>query len=129
MNLYIKSLKRDVETGFVKSIFWVASKVSEDGQHRAETKGEQFLQPKSPDDPSFIEYANIDLQTAEKWLRESLTDDGIKNTENYLDAILLQKATQAEAMGNPWAPSFNAVQTPEQMAQPMRRTNFPVTQS
>jgi hypothetical protein len=129
MNLYIKSLKRDVDTGVVKSILWMASKVSADGKHRAESKGEQFLQPKPTDDPSFIDYTSIDLPTAEKWLRESLTEDGLKNTEQYLDAILEQKATQAEALGNPWVPSFDAPQTSEQSVQPRRRTNFPTVQS
>lgn len=129
MNLYIKSLKRDVDTGVVKSILWVASKISADGKHRAETKGEKFLQTKPIDDPSFIEYASINLETAEAWLRESLTADGLKNTEEYLDAILVQKATQAEALGNPWSPSFHSAQTSDQPAQPRRRTNFPIVQS
>ena len=129
MNIYIKSLKRDVDTGVVKSIIWMASKISADGKHRAESKGEQFLVPKSPDDASFIQYSQIDAETADNWLRDALTPEGISNTEQYLDAILVQKATQIEATGNPWSPSFKAVPTETQVAPPMRRTNFPTTQS
>jgi hypothetical protein len=129
MNIYIKSLKRDVDTGVVKSILWMASKVSADGKHRAESKGEQFLAPKSPDEASFIQYSQIDAGTADSWLRNALTSEGISNIEQYLDAMLVQKATQTESIGNPWSPSFNAVQSPTQSAQPMRRTNFPITQS
>ena len=129
MNIYIKSLKRDVDTGVVKSILWMASKISADGKHRAESKGEQFLVPKSPDEASFIEYSQINLGTADKWLRDALTPEGISNIEQYLDAMLVQKATQTEEIGNPWSPSFEAVPTEAQAAQPMRRTNFPTTQS
>jgi hypothetical protein len=129
MNIYIKSLKRDVDTGVVKSILWMASKISADGKHRAESKGEKFLVPKSPDDSSFIQYSQIEAETADSWLRDALTPEGISNIEQYLDAMLAQKASQTKQIGNPWSPSFDAVQTETQPAQPMRRTSFPITQS
>ena len=129
MNLYIRSMKREAATGIVKSILWVASKISNDGKFRAETKGEQVLHPKQISDPSFIEYSNIDLETAEKWLRDSFGETGLKTTEEYLDAILAQKASESEIIGNPWELVANVVQTSAAPAQPMRRTSFPITQS
>lgn len=129
MNIYIKALKRHTDTGLVKSISWYATKMSADGKHRAEAKGEQFLAPKSADDPSFVQYADIDLSTAETWLLSSLTPDGVKNIEQYLNAVLTQKANTTEATGSPWAPIVEPTTTAGPVLAPMRRTTFPVVQS
>jgi hypothetical protein len=129
MNLYIKSMKRDAATGIVKSILWVASKVSDGEKFRATAKGEQFLQQKQVNDPSFIAYSDISLDVAEKWLRDSFGESGLESMEEYLNAVLAQQASQSEVLGNPWQPVVDVAQTSTPPAQPSRRTNFPIAQS
>lgn len=112
MELSIRQLYRDTETGGVKKVDWFASKA--DGSFYAQVSGMNNFTP-NPNDSNFVPFDNLLESDVKGWL---LNDENwAQDVESELDGNIERQKNPPVLHGLPWAEVVEAYQASQESAQ------------
>ena len=106
MQFNITQLERNLPSGLVTTIHWIASQTTDGAT--ASTYGAVGLTG-DPEDPSFIAYADVTKEQAILWLEDTLGAESLANMQTSLDAQIVAIKNPVSASGTPWGNNPNSL--------------------
>jgi hypothetical protein len=101
MNWTISQLDRSMPDGMVVAAHWRVSKT--DGAITGAAYGEMRFDYKSPQDPTFIPYANLTQAQVIQWVKDALGPDEVAKYEASVQRQIDAQKAPALTSGLPWS--------------------------
>jgi hypothetical protein len=101
MNIQIVDTNRELPSGVVQTIHWVASQTED--TFTASAYGSLGVPAKDPSDPTFIAFASLTEEQVKQWVLTTMGEEQVAALQANLDGQIEAQKNPVSASGLPWA--------------------------
>ena len=101
MNFTIVNTDRQLPSGLITTIHWVATQT--DGDFTASAYGSLGVPAKDPSDPTFIAFASLTEEQVKQWVITTMGAEQVAALQANLDGQINAQKNPVSASGLPWA--------------------------
>jgi len=103
MNLNIAQLDRQLPSGLITTIHWVATQTED--TFTASAYGSLGVPAKDPSDPTFIPFDQLTEEQVKQWVLTTMGEEQVEALQANLDGQIEAQKNPTSASGLPWAPA------------------------
>jgi hypothetical protein len=101
MNIQIVDTNREIPSGVVQTIHWVATQT--DGDFTASAYGSLGVPAKDPSDPTFIPFDDLTEEQVKQWVLDTMGEEQVAALQANLDGQIEAQKHPTSASGLPWS--------------------------